>query len=552
MRFPFLFVVFISTLNVALAQTQADWIHHNGAYTTDRGTAVAVDKQSNVFVAGIFTDTLYLNGQTYYGDGFLDSYVAKLDSNGNYVWIQLVHGPKDDQAERLTVIPNGDVVVTGTFADSVQIGTLIAHAQANDDVWLTRLSSVDGTPQWLKSAGSYYSYERVGGLTSNINYIYWGINFGSDLIIGNDTITADGFNDALVATCDFDGNVLETDVLTGSGNDNITAMTCNDFGQLFVGGRFNGTFYGDTAVAGFDLFYGLLYGGTVEWMKTYGGQGSESITAITRDANDNVYLAGWFIDSLPMADTTLLPDDVWSDRVFVESIDGDGNPNWYYVGFPDSGADNISDIAVACNGDLLFTGYSTYFANQSPEAPKHHPQTNVRCQFGDTYIARMSNTGELLWIKNTLGTNLNSGLGIAADSSGHIYVTGYFTDSLYLQNVAIDGRGGNDAFLFRLNDLSCVTEDTTVITVIANPQHHQAVIYPNPSNGNSYLLLNEGSSNTMLTLTDVSGKTLDTGNVKTANSVSLQDVFAKQAAGIYFVNVTADHKTQTLKWVITP
>lgn len=550
LRFLSFFVLTFVSFSVN-AQVNADWIVRHGAYTTDRGTALAVDKQSNLIAAGVFTDTLALAGQTIYGLGFLDSYVSKLDSNGNYFWLTHIKGPKDDVVTNVVTLDNGDVIATGTFADSVEIGTIKSYAQANDDVWLARLDATDGSPLWLISAGSYFAYERVGGLAVNPDYIYWAINFGSDLIIGDDTVTAQGFNDASVAIYDFNGNYQGVNTLTGSGNDNITDIACNEFGQVFAAGRFNGIFYGDTAAGNFDLFYTLLFGGEPVWMKTFGGAGSESITALTRDAQNNIYLAGIFVDTLQLEDTTLLPDAVGSDQVFVMRVDLNGNPNWYFVGFPDSGADYITDIAVACNGDLLFTGLTTYFANESPQSPQLN-STNLRCQFGDTYLARMNENGELLWIKNTLGTNLNSGTALASDSAGHVYITGYFTDSLYLFNAEINGRGGNDAFLFRITDtVSCLPEIIDTIDAIQNALVDQrAIIFPNPSDGYSFIFMNT-TQPTHVTLTDVTGKMLDEANVSVStNPIPLFQLFGKLEPSIYFVTVDDGRSRQTLKWVI--
>ncbi|HZG00562.1 MAG TPA: hypothetical protein VEY71_06140, partial [Chitinophagales bacterium] len=226
--------------NQVNAQIDVDWVSRHGSYTTDRCNAVCVDGEANLFTAGIFTDTLSLNGQTHIGIGFLDGYIAKLDSNGNQIWIQLALGPDDDQPTHLITLPNGDVVASGNFGDSISISNATVHALGNDDVWLARLNGEDGAVEWLISVGSVYAYENVGGLVATNDAIHWAVNFGSTINISTNTFTSQGFNDAAIIKLDHDGNIISTNVLSGSHNDNVLSLAADNDGNVYAGGRFNG------------------------------------------------------------------------------------------------------------------------------------------------------------------------------------------------------------------------------------------------------------------------------------------------------------------------
>jgi hypothetical protein len=531
------------------AQVAVDWVQRQGAYTTDRGIAVKVDSHSNVFAGGIFTDTLYLDGQYHYGLGFLDSYVSKLDSTGAYQWLTLVQGPKDDQLTRLALLGNGDVMATGTFADSVSIDNQTIYAQGNDDAWLARLNGNDGSVQWLISVGSVYAYETVGGLCCDANAIYWAVNYGATCIIGTQSLTAQGLNDAAIITVDLDGNIISTKSFSGSANDNITTLATDHQGNVFAGGKYNGDFYGRQNNGGFDMFVIKINGADTLWMKTFGGAGSETATAMTFN-NDQLFVAAWSNDTLQVNDTLVASDQ--GGEMLMLSCDPNGNQQWLFHGFEGEGADYINDVTAACNGDILFTGYTTYFANHEPLSPSLSVK-QAGCAFGDTYVARMNTVGELLWIKNTLGTNLNSGNAVATDSSGHIYITGYFTDSLYLYNTAIKGNGGNDGFLFRFtHSVACVVADDTLDAALTLSQSNGFMLYPNPSNGKAYIVSTKSFANAQLIVCDITGRTVHQAVVNTNDSVvALQQLIGSIAPGYYTVTFSSKNCRASLAWIVT-
>jgi len=306
------------------------------------------------------------------------------------------------------------------------------------------------------------------------------------------------------------------------------------------------------------MFCGKLSDAGFEWLNAYAGIGSEVTTSLT--VSDNILCAaGWSNDTLTIGDSTIGCD--YSGEMLMIGLDLSGAQQWVFHGFPDLvGNDYITATTKACNGDLFFTGYTTYFAAQLPESPLHQGdeksfRAQPRCAFGDTYLARMNTTtGELLWIKNALGTNLNSGLGLATDSAGHVFIGGYFTDSLYLKNIAVKGIGGNDAFVFRFTDtVSCLpgVVDTVTTALHLNELESAPLLFPNPSDGHSLLYMNNPNSNTHIMLTDVTGKMLFSETVVTESQpVPLFRLFGAIAPGVYVVTVGNKNTRQSLKWTV--
>jgi hypothetical protein len=65
----------------------------------------------------------------------------------------------------------------------------------------------------------------------------------------------------------------------------------------------------------------------------------------------------------------------------------------------------------------------------------------------DVFVAKYDPLGEVLWVKQAGGTFSDSGRGIAMDSAGDVYVTGRFGDSASFGGPALTSSGGRDIFI---------------------------------------------------------------------------------------------------------
>lgn len=133
------------------------WAKRIGGTSYDEGRSISIDANGNCYVAGFFNldsidfdpgvNTFLMNSLT--GE---NSFVLKLDSNGNFVWAKQIESAFENYARSLTLDKQNNILVTGRFegtADfdpSASIENLSAIANA---IYILKLD-VNGNFIWAK------------------------------------------------------------------------------------------------------------------------------------------------------------------------------------------------------------------------------------------------------------------------------------------------------------------------------------------------------------------------------------------------------------------
>jgi gliding motility-associated-like protein len=220
----------------------------------ERGKSIDVDAAGNVYTTGFFFEsTIDLDpgpGVVNLTSSFRDTFISKLDANGNFIWARAIGGTTSGiESESLALDNSNNILITGSFfgvADADPgAGVLNLTADSGSsipDIFIVKLDT-DGNLVWARSMG----------LNSNAQ-------------LGKSINT------------DASGNVYTTGVFSG--------VTDFDPGPGV---------YNLTPVGGSDIFISRLdTDGNFEWAISMGGTGGEGGEAITTDALGNVYTAGVF------------------------------------------------------------------------------------------------------------------------------------------------------------------------------------------------------------------------------------------------------------------
>ncbi|HRZ42186.1 MAG TPA: T9SS type A sorting domain-containing protein [Bacteroidales bacterium] len=201
------------------------------------------------------------------------------------------------------------------------------------------------------------------------------------------------------------------------------------------------------------LAVATLQAQTLEWAKSFGGNGSDGGYSIAVDAAGNVYTTGGFqatADFDPGPGTFNLTSAGSSD-VFVQKMDAAGNFVWAksYGGADHDGASSISLDAA---GNLYTTGTYKGTADFDPGAGAFNLTSAGN---GDIFVQKMDTAGNFIWAKSFGGNYCDYGNSITADAAGNVYTTGVFVDTVDLDpgpgTFCLIPAGSEDIFIQKLD-----------------------------------------------------------------------------------------------------
>ncbi len=192
--------------------------------------------------------------------------------------------------------------------------------------------------------------------------------------------------------------------------------------------------------AGSALVYSTYLGGSDQ---EYGG-------AIAIDASGNAYVTGTTGSaSFPMVSafqsTLGLPLDA-----FVSKINAAGSALVYSTYLGGTGLEFAKDIAVDGSGNAYVTGFTTAtnFPTKTPIQASNNAALSTTA-----FVTKLNAAGNTLGYSTYLGGTVEDvGMGLAVDSGGNAYVTGYTRSPDFRSASPVQTYGGErDAFVSKLN-----------------------------------------------------------------------------------------------------
>ncbi|WP_295613297.1 SBBP repeat-containing protein, partial [uncultured Lamprocystis sp.] len=236
----------------------------------------------------------------------------------------------------------------------------------------------------------------------------------------------------------------------GAGNAYMTGLTeSTDFPtRQALQPDFGGGYFGDAFVAKLSAD-----GATLVYSTYLGGSELEYGSSIAVDGVGNAYLTGYNSSANFPTRNALQPDfHGGSCDAFVARFSADGATLVYSTHLGGTGCDLGSGIAVDGVGNAYLTGHTA-----STDFPtRQAPQADFGGGSYDAFVAKLSANGATLVYASYLGgSHPDIGYGIAVDSAGNAYLTGYTasTDFPIRQPRQPDLNGVADAFVAKIADL---------------------------------------------------------------------------------------------------
>jgi YVTN family beta-propeller protein len=258
--------------------------------------------------------------------------------------------------------------------------------------------------------------------------------------------------------------IVYSTYLGSSGVDTVNGIAVDPSGNAYVIGYTNGTNFPTTAGAfqqfnhgGYDVFVTKLnpIGSALVYSTYLGGSSDDSGLAIALDSAGNAYLTGQTGSSdFPTAGSSPIQSTNHLLDAFVAKLNATGSALVYSTYLGGSGYDQGQGIAVDSAGNAYVTGRtnSTDFpgtSSSSIQPTKAGPY--------NAFVTKIDAAGTALMYSTYLGgSNYDYGYGVAVDSAGSAYATGY-TSSTNFTGVTsgslqpLLGSGNGNAYVAKIN-----------------------------------------------------------------------------------------------------
>jgi len=382
------------------------------------GRAVAMDSSKNVYIAGdtgtdINFGAVLLDKVT----SSTDFFVAKYDLNGTAQWVKSTVAPTTGTKYAYAVAADSSLnVYTAGYYNSADLNfggsVKITRLGVTNDFFVVKYNS-SGVVQWAKGAAgdTNNSYSRAYGVTadSSENVYVVGYFKGADLNFG-------------------------TGVKLTS-----TSPTYNDF-----------------FVVKYDS------SGTPVWAKSVAAVPSslrdETAYGVVVDSSQNVYVAGEYSSSdLNFGgNVKLINSSTNTSDFFVVKYNSSGVAQWAKSANGGSSKTETSrSVGVDGSGNVYIEGY---FDSATLDFGGGITLDRINSS-SDFFIAKYDSSGNPVWVKGPAASRSSSyGKGISVDTSGNVYLTGYFNST---SDINFGGNwlltntggvsGGNDFFVAKYN-----------------------------------------------------------------------------------------------------
>lgn len=344
------------------------WTKTIGGTGQDYCLGIGFDSSDNFYITGSINGTNVDfdpgAGSDLHTSASADIYIAKYDSDGNWVWAQTFGGASSEIGRGVSVDSTG-VYIAGSFS-SVSVdfdataGTDLVTNSGGSDSFVTKYN-LDSTYGWTRKIASTTIDDGFSVVNdSSHNVIFTGYYTGSGVDFdgtgSTDSHSSAGSYDTYIVKYDSSGNYIWARTFGGTGSDQGgREVTVDSDDNIYVSGLFNSADADFDATGGTDThatngntditLTKYLANGDYGWTVTYAGTGADW----GRDVFVNgttVYQSGRFVGT-----ADLDPGAGTNSQVAVGDPDGfvsafsttDGSYMWSNL-FPNAGWDDITEL----------------------------------------------------------------------------------------------------------------------------------------------------------------------------------------------------------------
>jgi hypothetical protein len=405
------------------------WAKRIGGSNDDTSSSIKLDQNNNIILTGRFSSNVDFNpsNQDYilYSSGSYDIFVSKFTSDGDFIFAKKMGGSSDDQSESVCIDSQGNIFVTGRFADVADFDSLTNSnnliSNGSWDIFVCKLDG-NGNTIWAK---------RMGGMGDDRAYS-----------MAIDSLDNLYFTGTFNGTCDFNPT-SENYLLSSSGYRDAFIVKWNN----------NGDFH---------------------WAKKIGSVGNDWGESIISNGNE-IFLTGVFENTVNVGSDYLISNG--SSDALICKLSNDGDFIWSrQIGGNSSDYGNSIDLDEF--GNIYVTGTFSNLVNFNQGAT-----TNVflNATLSNAFVCSFEDDSDFLWAKHMGGSNNDYGDFVLLDCQNEVLTLGRYRNTSYFDveehTHTLVSVGSTDIFFQKI-----------VKHLLSNDEifHSELILYPNPSDNLVY------------------------------------------------------------------
>jgi Beta-propeller repeat len=460
-----------------------------GGNNSDFGESIAVDASGNAYVTGETASANFPTTtgayQTSFGGNY-DAFVTKVNAGGTaVVYSTYLGGSSDDEAYGIAVDGSGNAYVAGETSSSNFPTTSGAYQTSNGgnyDGFVTKLNP-GGTALVYSTYLGGSNYDGCNGIAVNSsgNAFVTGATLSSNFPTTAGAFQSgwSGTEKGFITELNTSGTArVYSTYLGGNSSDATEGIAVDGSGNAYVTGFANSSNFPTTSGAfqtshasdnGYqDAFVTKLNssGSALVYSTFLGGNHGDTGYSIAVDSSGDAYVTGATASTNFPVTTGAFQTSNGGGLldVFVTKLNSTGSGLIYSTYLGGSGEDRGFGIAVNGSGDAFVTGdtQSTSFPTTSDAFQSSFGGTD------DAFLTEVNASGSALAYSTYFGgSDTDIGQGIALDSSGNAYITGYtYSTNFPTTNDGLQTSSGGvaDAFVAKFN----FTQGPNITSVVIN------------------------------------------------------------------------------------
>ncbi len=415
---------------VVIDPPTTQWIKIIGNDQSEAAASVAIGPSDNVFVTGSLAGAVDFGGGALSGsDSEGRMFLASYRSDGTHRWSQLFE-PAFNSGTTVVVSPQGDVVVSGNFYLTVDIGpqTLVGGGIYTGVDFLASFTN-DGAYRWAYAVENTLRPRAAVGPAGEV---VWAGRFAGVAELAGTPVSSPSGSGIGVVELTRDGVVSWVHAVDGAAAFGGADVAVDNSGAVAVAGSFTETVtIGNEALTSLGGVDGLLYRISPEgmplWARTFGSVDLVVASRVAVGASGDIAVAGVFTGVADIGGKIMTSE---GDRdIFVASYTPSGDVRWA-TALGDAEKNDVKALAVDAAGTVI-----------------------ASIQLGDStdpviHLVAFSENGQPVWNLTDVGPGAS--LQVAFDSGNALYAFGEFRGVADFGEGMVSSAGSSDMFLWKL------------------------------------------------------------------------------------------------------